>query len=63
VTTFRASSHSKGGCCVEVMHGATSIVVRDSKHTQGPHATHLHVRKPAWASFLAAVRSGDLDPQ
>ncbi|WP_432143090.1 DUF397 domain-containing protein [Streptomyces sp. bgisy084] len=58
--TWRKSSHSNpdGGNCVEVADGFPALVpVRDSK---APHGPALLFGAPAWASFVTAVKSGEL---
>ncbi|MGW1007803.1 DUF397 domain-containing protein [Streptomyces sp. NPDC002520] len=57
---WRKSSHSKGegGDCVEVADDFPGVVpVRDSKSADGPA---LVVAAPAWAPFVAALKSGTL---
>lgn len=60
VVTWRKSSYSNsdGGACVEVSDDFAAIVpVRDSKVPHGP----VLVFPPAgWASFVSAVRGGQL---
>ncbi|WP_037971658.1 DUF397 domain-containing protein [Streptomyces sp. NRRL WC-3742] len=58
--TWRKSSysHDNGGNCIEVAPGFPGLVpVRDSKDPQGPV---LLFPAAAWASFVSAVREGDL---
>ncbi len=54
--TFRKSSYSDHlEECVEVAIGpADAVVIRDSKHTEGPT---LHLSPTAWASFLAGLNA------
>ncbi|WP_371566502.1 DUF397 domain-containing protein [Streptomyces canus] len=57
---WRKSSYSndQGGSCLEVLDNYCSAVpVHDSKN---PHGPAVIVPASAWASFVAAVRSGDL---
>ncbi|AWN27757.1 DUF397 domain-containing protein [Streptomyces sp. NEAU-S7GS2] len=56
---WRKSSYSNqdGGNCVEVADGLPVIPVRDSK---APHGPALLFGAPAWASFVTAVKSGEL---
>lgn len=59
--TWRKSSYSNsdGGACVEVSDDfATVVPVRDSKNPHGPVITFA---ADGWASFVTAVRSGELD--
>ncbi|MFJ6617213.1 DUF397 domain-containing protein [Kitasatospora sp. NPDC091335] len=55
---FKSSYSSNGGECVEVsFSGLTGTVpVRDSKDPEGPA---LIFPAAAWASFVAAVSSGE----
>ncbi|MFD8784585.1 DUF397 domain-containing protein [Kitasatospora sp. NPDC059599] len=59
ITTWRKSTYSGGGECVEVADGLTGTVpVRDSKDPDGPA---LHFPSPAWQAFITALRAGELD--
>ncbi|MCW7987885.1 DUF397 domain-containing protein [Streptomyces sp. SID8375] len=58
--TWRKSSYSNqdGGECIEVSDDFPAVVpVRDSK---APHGPALLFGAPAWASFVTAVKSGEL---
>lgn len=58
--TWRKSSHSNqdGGACVEVSDDFAALIpVRDSK---SPHSPALTFAAHGWASFVAAVKAGDL---
>ncbi|MFJ3954781.1 DUF397 domain-containing protein [Streptomyces libani] len=58
--TWRKSSYSNqdGGQCIEVADDLPAVVpVRDSK---APHGPALLFGAPAWASFVTAVKSGEL---
>ena len=58
--TWRKSSYSNqdGGNCVEVADGFPALVpVRDSK---APHGPALLFEASAWASFVTAVKDGQL---
>jgi hypothetical protein len=58
-TTWRTSSRSSNGSnCVEVAFAGDDVVARDSKAPVGPVLTF---GAPHWASFLAAVKQGNLD--
>ncbi|WP_369262968.1 DUF397 domain-containing protein [Streptomyces sp. R35] len=60
VVTWRKSSYSNsdGGACVEVSDDFTTVVpVRDSKV---PHGSVLVFPAAGWASFVSAVRGGQL---
>ncbi|MDG9720920.1 DUF397 domain-containing protein [Streptomyces sp. DH24] len=55
---WRKSSYSNGtgGECVEVGHNLPGVIpVRDSKRPEGPA---LVFPTPAWARFVASLRSG-----
>ncbi|MFD4762334.1 DUF397 domain-containing protein [Streptomyces sp. NPDC058439] len=54
---WRKSSHSdgEGGACVEVATCPTTIHIRDSKVTQGPH---LNVAPATWSAFVAYAQLG-----
>nr|WP_180218674.1 DUF397 domain-containing protein [Streptomyces albus] len=59
--TWRKSSYSNtdGGQCLEVSDDfATVVPVRDSKDPHGPVLTFPSTR---WATFVAALREGQLD--
>ncbi|MFE2162641.1 DUF397 domain-containing protein [Streptomyces lydicus] len=58
--TWRKSSYSNpdGGACIEVSDDSPAAVpVRDSKD---PHGPTLVFPAAAWASFVGAVKGGDL---
>lgn len=60
VAIWRKSTHSNpdGGACVEVADNFPGVVpVRDSKN---PHGPTLVFPAAGWASFVAAVRRGDI---
>ncbi|MEU6660859.1 DUF397 domain-containing protein [Streptomyces sp. NPDC046821] len=57
---WRKSSYSgsEGGSCLEVLdHHPAGVPVRDSKNPAGPA---LVFPSHDWATFIAAVRTGDL---
>ncbi|MFJ1597831.1 DUF397 domain-containing protein [Streptomyces sp. NPDC088261] len=56
---WRKSSYSgpSNGDCLEVADGHTHVPVRDSKN---PHGPALAFPAPAWASFVGALKGGDL---
>lgn len=54
--TFRKSSHSGVGNCVEVALDATGVLVRDSK--QAPGGTVLTLGAAAWRRFTANAKRG-----
>ncbi|MFE4977990.1 DUF397 domain-containing protein [Kitasatospora sp. NPDC056651] len=57
VRWFKSSYSQQGGDCLEVAPGFPGLMpVRDSKDPYGPV---LAFSSEAWASFLAAVRSGE----
>ncbi|WP_081636065.1 DUF397 domain-containing protein [Micromonospora sp. CNB394] len=51
--TWRKSSHSDEGNCVEVADTRESILVRDSKNSAGPV---LRFASGQWRTFTRAVR-------
>ncbi|MCP2169949.1 DUF397 domain-containing protein [Goodfellowiella coeruleoviolacea] len=56
---WRKSSYStNNGTCVELATGTEAMFVRDSKNPDGPVLTFS---SPAFAAFLSAIRSTDLD--
>ncbi|WP_406114114.1 DUF397 domain-containing protein [Kitasatospora purpeofusca] len=57
---WRKSSYSgsEGGNCVEVAADCADVIpVRDSKD---PHGPTLAFSTTAWASFIAAIHTGEL---
>jgi Domain of unknown function (DUF397) len=56
---WRKSTYSdnKGGNCLEVLDGQPAVPVRDSKNPAGPA---LVFPDGAWASFVGAVKRGEL---
>ncbi|MEU6574388.1 DUF397 domain-containing protein [Streptomyces sp. NPDC046805] len=48
------SSGSEGDSCVEVAEGPRSVLIRDSKQSDGPRLT---LNPKAWANFVAYVRT------
>ncbi|MBD0669634.1 DUF397 domain-containing protein [Streptomyces sp. CBMA156] len=53
----KSTYSQQGGDCLEVARGSRDLLpVRDSKDRHGPA---LVFRAEAWASFVAAVRSGE----
>ncbi len=57
---WRKSSRSGGGGseCVEVLIGAETVGIRDSKD---PDGGQLRVSRHAWASFIDGVKHGTFD--
>lgn len=53
--TWRKSSYSSNGNCVEAAKTAGGVVVRDSKVPGGPRLTFTAAE---WAAFLAGVKAG-----
>jgi hypothetical protein len=56
--TWRKSSFSESGNCVEVAFTEAAVLVRDSKDTRGPV---LSFPSADWAAFLTAVVAGEHD--
>ena len=56
--SWRKSTASGSGNCVEVKKTGESVHVRDSKD---PAGLHLTFTRPAWEAFLTRARSGELD--
>lgn len=58
---FTKSSHSKGdeGQCVEVAAAGDTVAIRDSK--LAPHSPILELPEPAFAAFIAAIRTTTLN--
>jgi hypothetical protein len=54
---WRKSSYSggNGGECIEVGQDHPRVLVRDSKHPDGPR---LAFRRDAWEAFAAKVKQG-----
>jgi hypothetical protein len=53
------SSHSSGGDnCVEVKHTERGVLVRHSKHTDGPT---IGFSPDEWSAFLSGVKAGEFD--
>lgn len=57
--TWRKSSASKDGDCVEVAAAGGMIIVRDSKD---PHGGNLLFSSHDWNSFVVGVRKRTLRP-
>ncbi|WP_331733200.1 DUF397 domain-containing protein (plasmid) [Embleya sp. NBC_00888] len=51
--TWRTSSHSDGGQCVETALDTPGVLVRDSKVTAGPIHTF---DRTAWEAFTGAIK-------
>jgi hypothetical protein len=54
--TWRRSSFSQGGDCVEIAHISTQVFVRDSKN---PHGNMLTFTLAEWSAFIEDVKTGD----
>jgi hypothetical protein len=51
--TWRKSTHSaEAANCVEIATAPTTVHIRDSKRTTGPHLT---VRPATWTRFVATL--------
>jgi predicted secreted Zn-dependent protease len=56
--TWRKSSHSDDGNCVEVAYTHELAVVRDSKNGTGPV---LRFESVQWQAFMNGVRLGEFE--
>jgi hypothetical protein len=56
-TPWRKSSYSaaNGGDCIEIANAPGTVLVRDSKHPDGPR---LAFRPRAWEAFAATLKAG-----
>jgi predicted secreted Zn-dependent protease len=57
-STWRKSTASGGGNCVEVSFAGASVLMRNSRSPQGPV---LSFTRPEWDAFLTGVRDGEFD--
>jgi hypothetical protein len=55
---WRKSTHSGTNGCVEVAHQDGAVLVRDSKHPQGPV---LLFTPTEWTAFVAGVNDGEFN--
>jgi hypothetical protein len=55
--TWRKSSYSQNGDCIELAPSEIGVFVRDSKDTFG-HT--LHYRRTDWAVFIARIKSAEI---
>jgi hypothetical protein len=56
--TWRKSTYSSNGSCVEVRQVDSAVEVRDTKDRSGPV---LSIPAESWRDFVEAVRAGDFD--
>jgi hypothetical protein len=56
--TWRKSTASGVGNCVEVSFADSSVLMR---HSQSPHGPVLSFSRPEWDAFLTGVRGGEFD--
>jgi predicted secreted Zn-dependent protease len=56
--TWRRSSRCDTGQCVEVAGSGSAVLMRDSKHPDGPV---LVFSAEEWNAFVAGVRQGEYD--
>jgi Domain of unknown function (DUF397) len=56
--TWRKSSYSQDGDCVECNFSGIIVDVRDSKDPDGPT---LRFGYHEWCAFIAGVKSGEID--
>lgn len=52
--TWRKSSYSQNGDCMELADGGTHVFVRDSKD---PCGRTLNFRSADWATFIAYIKA------
>jgi Domain of unknown function (DUF397) len=57
-STWRKSSFSQGGDCVEWRHGDSVVYLRASKD---PHGAVLEFTHREWQAFTAGVKHGEAD--
>jgi hypothetical protein len=57
--TWRRSSFSQGGDCVEIAHISTQVFVRDSKNPNGHRLAFTLVE---WSAFMEDVKTGGANP-
>lgn len=57
-TTWRKSTASGGGNCVEVSFVGESVLMR---HSRSPHGPILSFSQPEWEAFLTGVRDGEFE--
>jgi hypothetical protein len=57
-STWRKSSFSQGGDCVEWRYGASAVYVRTSKDL---HSQVLEFSLREWQAFIDGVKSGETD--
>jgi Domain of unknown function (DUF397) len=57
--SWRKSTTSGGGGCVEAAVADGSVLIRDSANSHGPV---LRVPASAWSVFVASVREKNFDP-
>jgi len=56
--SFRKSSHSAAGNCVEAGHGSSAVGVRDTQQAHlGDARTVLEFTPAAWSNFTARLRA------
>jgi hypothetical protein len=55
---WRRSQRCEAGACVEVAVAEDRVYLRRS---DGPESLHLVFSRPAWAAFLAAVCTTEID--
>jgi hypothetical protein len=58
MTTWRKSTFSNNGACVEVTDAGGTVLVRNSNH---PDRGTLAIPRAAAAGFVAACSAGELD--
>lgn len=60
---FRNASNGTGANCVDCGLGDSAVVVRDSKHCDGPYGTYptLNVPLAPWLRFTDELKTGVFD--
>lgn len=57
-TSWRKSTASAQGNCVEVSFAGESVLMRNSRSPEGPVLSFTH---PEWEAFLTGIRNGEFD--
>jgi hypothetical protein len=57
-TSWRKSTASAQGNCVEVSFAGESVLMRNSRSPQGPVLSFTH---PEWEAFLTGIHNGEFE--